>query len=197
MPNLVIYTRRESAWYIVREWFFVSSSSREREIDRETERERERETERERDRERERERERETPVTSSISSWIREWSCIWLLPWPRVNLLKCSSALVGARKRTVEDWFMQACKDKELGAWAAGWMTLEKIKFCVRWSACRGSPNSMSLAWFKQEEQTKLMYFSFFFSSDNSSAFENSFDSGYSFASVPARCTKTTLLETW
>ena len=31
-----------------------------------------------------------------------------------------------------------------------------------------------------------------FFSNGNSSAFENSLDSGYPFASVPARCTKTT-----
>ena len=29
------------------------------------------------------------------------------------------------------------------------------------------------------------------------STFENSLDSGYSFASVPARCRKTTLLEAW
>ena len=39
-------------------------------------------------------------------------------------------------------------------------MTMEKLKLCVRWSACRGSPSSISLACFKQEEQTKLMYFS-------------------------------------
>ena len=45
-----------------------------------------------------------------------------------------------------------------------------------------------------QAEQTKLMFISF--SNGNSSAFENSLDSG-SFASVPARCTNTTLLETW
>ena len=36
------------------------------------------------------------------------------------------------------------------------------------------------------------------FSNGNGSAFENSLpDSGYPFASVPARCTQTTLLETW
>ena len=35
------------------------------------------------------------------------------------------------------------------------------------------------------------------FSNDNGSTFENSLDSGYPFASVPARCRKTTLLETW
>ena len=40
-------------------------------------------------------------------------------------------------------------------------MTIEKLKFCVRWSACRGSPSSISLACFKQEEQTKLTYFPF------------------------------------
>ena len=36
-----------------------------------------------------------------------------------------------------------------------------------------------------------------FFSNGNGSAFENSLDSGYPFASVPVRCTKTTLLEMW
>ena len=53
-----------------------------------------------------------------------------------------------------------ACKNKELGAWAldwaAGssdwWTTMGKWKLCVRWSDCRGSPNSISLACFKQEE---------------------------------------------
>ena len=36
------------------------------------------------------------------------------------------------------------------------------------------------------------------FSNSNGSAFENSLDGGrISFASVPARCTKATLLETW
>ena len=54
------------------------------------------------------------------------------------------------------------CKDKELGAWAldwaAGssdwWMKMGKWKLCVRWSDCRGSPSSISLACFnfKQEE---------------------------------------------
>ena len=62
-----------------------------------------------------------------------------------------------------------------------------EVEICVCWSACRGSPSSIHLACFKQEEQTKLMYFSF--SNGNSSAFENSLDSGFSFASVPARCT--------
>ena len=53
-----------------------------------------------------------------------------------------------------------ACKDKELGAWAldwaAGlsdwWTTMGKWKLCVRWSDCCGSPSSISLACFKQEE---------------------------------------------
>ena len=36
----------------------------------------------------------------------------------------------------------------------------------------------------------------YFLSNGNGSAFENSLDSGYPVASVPARCTKTTLLET-
>ena len=35
------------------------------------------------------------------------------------------------------------------------------------------------------------------FSNGHGSTFENSFDSGYSFASVPARCRKTTLLEAY
>ena len=35
------------------------------------------------------------------------------------------------------------------------------------------------------------------FSNGHSSTFENSLDSRYSFASVPARCRKTTLLEAW
>ena len=37
----------------------------------------------------------------------------------------------------------------------------------------------------------------YFLSNGNGSAFENSLDSAYLVASVPARCTKTTLLETW
>ena len=35
------------------------------------------------------------------------------------------------------------------------------------------------------------------FSNGHGSTFEDSLDSGYSFASVPARCRKTTLLEAW
>ena len=62
-------------------------------------------------------------------------------------------------------------------------MTMEKLKLCVRWSACRGSPSSISLACFKQEEQTKLMCFSC--SNGNSSAFENSLDSGIFFCKHP------------
>ena len=41
----------------------------------------------------------------------------------------------------------------------------------------------------------QVMFFSF--SNGTGSAFENSLDSGYPFASIPVRCTKTTLLETW
>ena len=37
----------------------------------------------------------------------------------------------------------------------------------------------------------------YFLSNGNGSAFEDSLDSAYPVASVPARCTKTTLLETW
>ena len=70
-------------------------------------------------------------------------------------------------------------------------MTMAKWKLCVQWAACRGSPSSISLACFKQEEQTKLVFISF--SNGTGSAFENSLDSGYPFASIPARCT--TLLE--
>ena len=40
-------------------------------------------------------------------------------------------------------------------------MTMGKWKLCGRWSDCRGSPSSISLACFKQEEQTKLMFISF------------------------------------
>ena len=57
--------------------------------------------------------------------------------------------------------FDGACKNKELGAWAldwaAGssdwWTTMGKWKLCVRWSDCRGSPSSISLACFKQLEE--------------------------------------------
>ena len=148
IPRLCHYTRQRSAWFFVREWLFVSSRERKRRL-----------------------------WSRSISSWNHEWSCISYLDrastrhilsltqWLGDSILRCSSALVGARTRNVlvEDWFMQACKDKDLGAWAAGsrdwWMTMEKLKHCVRWSACCGSPSSISLACFKQEEQTKLMYF--------------------------------------
>ena len=61
-------------------------------------------------------------------------------------------------------------------------MTMGKWKLCVRWSASRESPSSISLACFKQEESTKLMFISF--SNGTGSAFENSLDSGYPFASV-------------
>ena len=46
------------------------------------------------------------------------WAWLSDLLRSRVDLLKCSSALVSrlvpefGRKRTVDDWFMQACKDK-------------------------------------------------------------------------------------
>ena len=73
-------------------------------------------------------------------------------------------------------------------------MTMGKWKLCVRWSACCGSPSSISLACFKQEEQTKLMCISF--SNGNGSAFENSFDCGYLFARAWAMY-KDTMLETW
>ena len=55
-----------------------------------------------------------------------------------------------------------------------------------------GSPSNISLACFKQEEQTKLMFI--YFSNGTGSALENSLYSGYPFASVPARCRKTTNL---
>ena len=46
-----------------------------------------------------------------------------------------------------------------------------------------------------KKNRTKLMFISF--SNGHGSTFENSLDSGYCFASVPARCRKTTLLEAW
>ena len=46
-----------------------------------------------------------------------------------------------------------------------------------------------------KKNRTKLMFIPF--SNGTGSAFENSLDIGYPLASVPARCTKTTLLETW
>ena len=147
----------------------------------------------------ERERERETPVTSLISRWNREWSCTWLLR-RRVDPTRRRVLTLTVERSNFE---VHACKDKELGAWAldwaAGssdwWTTMGKWKLCVRWSDYCGSPSSISLACFKQEEKTKLMFISF--SNGHGSTFENSLDSGYSFASVPARCRKTTLLEAW
>ena len=35
----------------------------------------------------------------------------------------------------------------------------EKLKFCIHWSACCRSPSSISLACFKQEEETKIELF--------------------------------------
>ena len=67
-----------------------------------------------------------------------------------------------------------------------------KWRLSVRWSACRGSPSNISLAFFKQEKQTMLMFISF--SNGNGYAFENDLDSGYPFASAMY---KDTLLETW
>ena len=61
-------------------------------------------------------------------------------------------------------------------------MTIGKWSLCIRWSSCRGSPGSISLACFKQEELTKLLFISF--SNANGFAFENSLDSGYPFVSV-------------
>ena len=64
------------------------------------------------------------------------------------------------RSEPVERSNFEVLKNKELGAWAldwaAGssdwWTTMGKWKLCVRWSDCRESPNSISLACFKQEE---------------------------------------------
>ena len=104
--------------------------------------------------------ERETLVTSidiKLKSWVIMQNnyldrasllrVLSLTQWLSDSILKCSSAL-GAKKRTVdpEDWFMQACKDKDLGAWTMGsrdWcLAIEKLKLCVCWSACRGSTRS-------------------------------------------------------
>ena len=123
---LKYYRKRGSASYIVRQWLLWEG---------------------------ERERERETPVTSLISRLNREWSCIWL---PRRRVDQHVDAFWACRALELRS----ACKDKELGAWAldwaAGssdwWTTMGKWKLCVRWSDCRGSPSSISLACFKQEE---------------------------------------------
>ena len=58
-----------------------------------------------------------------IASTARRRVAFWIWAWPvDLRVVKCSSVIVdvGARKRTVEDWFTQACKGKELGPWAAG-----------------------------------------------------------------------------
>ena len=49
----------------------------------------------------------------------------------------------------------------------------------------------------KSEFKTKLMFIFLCFSNGHGSTFENSLDSGYSFASVPAPCRKATRLEAW
>ena len=121
--STLYYRKRGSASYIVRQWLLWVV-------------------------ERERERERRL-WRHSISRWNREWSCIWL-PRQRVD---------PTRRRVPEPVECSiACKDKELGAWALeqqGRVVMNddrEGKLCVRWSACRGSPSSISLACFKQEE---------------------------------------------
>ena len=92
------------------------------------------------------------------------------------------------------------------GAWrlsvgAAGssdwWMTMGKWKLCVRWSAAVDHPAAFRWHASSKKNRPSWCLSSVSFSNGNGSAFENSFDSGYPFASVHARCTKTTLLETW
>ena len=83
---------------------------------------------------------------TKLNSW-RKFSAV---PRRRVDAFRACH-LLSARS---------SCKDEELGAWAldraagsSDWgMRMGKWKLCVRWSACRGSPCSISLACFKQEE---------------------------------------------
>ena len=107
------YTRRGSAWYIVREWLLWVVLERERE----------------------REREIETPVTSID---------ITLKSRVIMHMITSTARRPYASTRSEPVECSSACKDKELGAWAAGssdwWMTMEKWKLCVRWSACCGPP---------------------------------------------------------
>ena len=59
-------------------------------------------------------------------------------------------------------------------------MAIEKLKLCVCWLTCFESPSDISFACFKQEEQTKLMYFPC--SNGNSWIADN-----LAFTSVPAQ----------
>ena len=148
----------------------------------------------------ERERERETPVTSLISRWNREWSCIWL-PRRRVD---------PTRRRVLTLWasrvleLRSACKDKELGAWAldwaAGpsdwWMTMgevEALRSLVRlpWITQQHFVGMLQARRIDQVDVYFLFQWQWF------CLWEQLGYSGYPFASVPARCKKTTLLETW
>ena len=117
------YRKRGSASYIVREWLLWEGQ-------------------------RERERERRL-WRQSISRWNRKWSCIWS-PRRRVD----------PTRRRVLSLSSVHVLDKQLGVWAleqqamVEWSMNDdgKCKLCVCWWACRGSPSTISLACFKQEE---------------------------------------------
>ena len=142
------------------------------------------------------ERERERDACDVIDITLKSWVIMHMIT---------STARIDPTRRRVLSLYMSsarsACKDKELRAWAldraAGssdwWMMMGKWKLCVRWSDYRGSPSSISLACFKQEELTKLMFIYF----SNGPLFCLWEQIGYPFASVPARCRNTTLLQTW
>ena len=167
VPLARYYRKRRSASYIVREWLLWVV---------------------------ERERERETPVTSLISRWNREWSCIWL-PRRRVDptrrrVLSLSSA-------------RSACKDKELGARSA--RSTSRVEWLMNDDGeVEALRLLVSLRWITQQHFVGMLQARRIDQVDVYFLFEwqrfclwNSLDSGYPFASVPARCTKTTLLETW
>ena len=88
----------------------------------------------------------------SISRWNREWSCIWLLQRrvdpTRRRVLTLSPS--GARVH-VQKWSLALERWSKRVEWD-GWMTMGNWKLCVRWSAYRGSPSSIALACFKQED---------------------------------------------
>ena len=126
LESALHYRKRGSASYIVREWLlWVVERERERRLWRHL-----------------------------ISHWNREWSCIWL-PRRRVDptrrrvlQLSLSSARVHVHVKT-RSLALERSSSRVEWDW---WMTIGKGKLCVRWSACRGSPSSISLACFKQEE---------------------------------------------
>ena len=64
----------------------------------------------------------------------------------RSEPVQCSNFEVHVKTRSL-------ALERSIAAWSSDWwMTMGKWKLCVRWSACGGSPSSISLACFKQEE---------------------------------------------